>query len=288
MPTVDLAEITRVVVSPNGEIAGYYEVWDLTPHTNVNVWGRVHPGHRGLGIGSYLLNWADQRSLLAVDKAPSGSRVVSRGWVLTKNQLARQLFEAAGYNLIRYNYRMVINLDGPPVEPIWPDGIQIRSAVRDQGEREIYSAVDEAFRDHWGHVERPFEENFQFWLSFWKNDTFDPSLWRIAMDGEHIVGFSLCLDHLYEDEGMGWVATLGVRRPWRKRGLGMALLQDSFGELYRRGRRKVGLGVDAQNLTGAVRLYEKAGMHSDPERQYSVFEKELRPGIDLSIQSLDG
>ena len=61
---------------------------------------------------------------------------------------------------------------------------------------------------------------------------------------------------------MGWVGTLGVRRPWRKRGIGLALLRHSFNEFYRRGKRKVGLGVDAQNLTGALRLYESAGMQS--------------------------
>ena len=60
----------------------------------------------------------------------------------------------------------------------------------------------------------------------------------------------------------------------------LALLHHSFGELYRRGKRKVGLEVDAQSLTGATRLYEKAGMRVD--RQYDVYEKELRSGRDLS------
>ena len=76
------------------------------------------------------------------------------------------------------------------------------------------------------------------------------------------------------------MASLSVRRPWRKQGLGLALLQQSIAEFYRRGYRKVGLGVDAQNLSGAVRLYEKAGMHSDPQLQMTIFEKELRPGKD--------
>jgi ribosomal protein S18 acetylase RimI-like enzyme len=77
---------------------------------------------------------------------------------------------------------------------------------------------------------------------------------------------------------------LGVRRPWRKRGLGLALLHHSFNEFYRRGKRKVGLGVDAQNLTGALRLYEKAGMHVD--QAYDTYEKELREGTEISVQSL--
>ena len=78
--------------------------------------------------------------------------------------------------------------------------------------------------------------------------------------------------------------TLGVRRPWRKRGLGLALLRHSFNEFYRRGKRKVGLGVDAQNLTGALRLYENAGMHVD--QTSDLYEKEMPPGTEISVQSL--
>ena len=83
---------------------------------------------------------------------------------------------------------------------------------------------------------------------------------------------------------MGWVSTLGVRRPWRRKGLGLALLQHSFGEFHRRGKCRVGLGVDADSLTGATRLYEKAGM--EVHRQYASYEKELRAGVDLSTQSM--
>ncbi len=83
---------------------------------------------------------------------------------------------------------------------------------------------------------------------------------------------------------MGFVNILGVRRPWRKLGLGLAFLHHAFGEFYRRGKRKAGLGVDAENLTGALRLYEKAGMHV--HMQFDLFEKELRPGMEISVQSL--
>ena len=135
-------------------------------------------------------------------------------------------------------------------------------------------------------MEHPFEEDYQEWVHWIDNDPdHDPSLWFLAVDGEEIAGVSLCRPRMAEDPEMGWVDSLGVRRPWRRRGLALALLHHSFGELYRRGRRKVGLGVDAQSLTGATRLYEKAGMQVD--RQYAVYEKELRPGKDLSTQSVD-
>jgi mycothiol synthase len=102
------------------------------------------------------------------------------------------------------------------------------------------------------------------------------------MDGAQIAAFALCAD---EQESGGWVHELGVRRPWRRKGLGLALLHHAFGEFYRRTIQNVYLEVDAQSLTGATRLYERAGMHV--ERQSTVYEKELRPGKELSIQTIE-
>ena len=64
-----------------------------------------------------------------------------------------------------------------------------------------------------------------------------------------------------EDTTVGWVGSLAVRRPWRRRGLGEALLRDAFLRFAERGKRSAGLGVDAENTTGAVALYERVGMH---------------------------
>ena len=122
----------------------------------------------------------------------------------------------------------------------------------------------------------PYEQ----WSERFTRADFDPSLWFLAMDGEQIAGVVLCAHH----PDAGWVNTVGVRRPWRKRGLAMALLLHAFGEMYRRGERKISLGVDAQSLTGATRLYERAGMH--PALEAAVYQKELRPGEDLSVQEL--
>jgi ribosomal protein S18 acetylase RimI-like enzyme len=118
-----------------------------------------------------------------------------------------------------------------------------------------------------------------------QDNGYDPALWFLAMDGEEIAGICLNRKTSYEDPEIGWVSTLGVQRRWRNRGIGLALLQHSFGEFYRRGYRKVALGVDSQNLTGALRLYEKAGMKI--LRQFDVYEKELRPGEEISVQTLD-
>jgi mycothiol synthase len=180
---------------------------------------------------------------------------------------------ARGYEPKRHFWRMRIDMgDEPPAAPVWPDGITVRTHVPVADDRAVFEACEDSFSDHWGHVPNTFE----WWMKRTQGETFDPSLWFLALAGDEIAGISLCTNFLE----IGWVSTLGVRRPWRGRGLGEALLRYSFREFHRRGRRTVALGVDAQSLTGATRLYERAGMYVD--RVYELSTKILRDGADLS------
>lgn len=287
-PGFDLERDTRLVLTPQGEIVGYYEVWDIDdPHVHVNLWGRVHPAHTGCGIGSYLLEWAEERGRIAIPRAPEAARVIMVGHCLSMEQSAVDLFLGAGFDLVRYSLRMVILLDSLPPEPAWPEGISVRTLVRGQDEAATLQAVRDSFKDHWGYVDHPFEAELARWEHFMEtDDIFDPSLWNLAIAGGQVVGMALNYPYVDDDHDMGWVSTLGVVREWRRRGLGLALLQHSFHQFYQRGKRKVGLGVDAESLTGATRLYLKAGMQPDPARQWSIFEKEIRPGIELGTQSV--
>ena len=104
-------------------------------------------------------------------------------------------------------------------------------------------------------------------------DDFDPELYKLAEDGGELAGLSMNQWHWSGDPAFGWVGVLGVRKPWRKRGLGRALLLHSFGDFRDRGAARVGLGVDAENTTGAVRLYESAGMHV--VRRMDTYERPL-------------
>jgi ribosomal protein S18 acetylase RimI-like enzyme len=203
---------------------------------------------------------------------------------ISNNDAAHELFKAEDWQLIRHFYDMNIDLDSPVPAPQWPDGIIVRTLKPDQDEEAVYRAIDEAFRDHWGHVERPFEEGFEIFLHYFKNNPYyDPALCFLAMADDEIAGVALCLPKTTEFPDMGWVEDLGVRRPWRKQGIALALLHHAFGEFYRRGIRKAGLGVDGSSLTGAVRLYERAGMHK--ALQFDGYEKELRAGEDLATQA---
>ena len=122
---------------------------------------------------------------------------------------------------------------------------------------------------------------FERWsLQKFDRQDFDPSLWLVAWDGDQIAGFSQNRLRM----GIGWVGTLGVRAAWRKRGLGEARLLHSFDNFYQRGIKTIGLGVDASSLTGALKLYESAGMRV--LREFKMFENELRPGRELAVESL--
>jgi mycothiol synthase len=281
-PDFNLETDVRLVVDPGGQIAGYVEVWDLAePHVKSFVWGRVHPAFRGRGIGSHLIRLSEDRAGQTLTKAPPEARVAVVNDADARNKTAQALFERQGYVPIRHFWRMLIEMDDLPSAPDWPAGITVRTLVRGQDERAIHAAVEEAFRDHWGYLPKPFERWKHLLM---RSEDFDPSLWFLAMDGDQIAGTCLCNPKAIEDPELGWVNSLSVRRPWRRRGLGLALLRHAFGEFYRRGTCKVGLGVDASSLTGATRLYERAGMHV--AREFVRYEKELRPGVELSTQSV--
>ena len=177
-------------------------------------------------------------------------------------------------------------MDTPPSAPRWPDGVSLKPFDATRDLEAVYLADVDAFKDHHGYVEEAFETDFpRFKHHFTQTENYDPSLWFIAWDGDEVAGISICRPYSPEDEKMGWVATLGVRRQWRKRGLGLALLQHSFGEFYKRGNSLVGLGVDADSLTGALRLYKKAGM--SVYSQFDKYEKEIRAGEEISLQSIE-
>jgi mycothiol synthase len=284
-PGFDPAQDICLVFSPEEEMVGYIEVWTTTkPAVHPWIWGRVHPEFGGLGIGTWLLQWAEELASKVLDELPSDLRVALRVGIYRTAKESKKLFEDMGFTQIRSSYEMRIDIDEAPPAPLWADGITLKIADPEKDMQAIYEADRESFRDHFGHIEESFEEGFARFKHFITGEGSDPSLWFLAMDGEEVAGISLCRPNSYSDPALGWVNTLGVRRAWRNRGVGLALLQHSFGEFYRRGNRKVGLGVDAKNLTGALRLYEKAGMHV--HLAFDLFEKTVRSGREISVESL--
>ena len=170
---------------------------------------------------------------------------------------AEQLLRDRGYRVIRSQWVMEIELGiEAPVESV-VEGIEIRPYRHPEDEQRTYEAHEEAFADHWGHHPQTIEQ----WRGFSVDSRdFDPTLWFLAWDGDEVAGYALNAYDRPGDPGYGWVGTLGVRRAWRRRGIGEALLNKSFAALHARGQRHVRLSVDAANPTGATRLYERVGM----------------------------
>ncbi len=198
---------------------------------------------------------------------------------LNTHEPTRLLFEKMKYKPLRHSYIMVAKLDDSLRESKPPDGIII-STYQDYPDLvSIYRAADEAFQDHWGYTQGDEEEGVKQWQHRNENyPDFDPSLWFLAMSGKEIAAIALCTPAVGTDREMGYITLLGVRRPWRRRGLALSLLHHVFNEFYRRGLKWAGLNVDAESLTGANRVYEQAGMKA--VRDIVTYDKELRSGIE--------
>lgn len=244
-------------------------------YVTVSVYGYVHPDHRERGIGASLVAWGERWTRDHIPQAPDNARVVVQHYVNAANEGARELLEFVGYEPVRGVYIMETELDKAPPPPAWPAGISVHAFVPGRAEWAVHEAVEDAFRDLWGRPRNTFES----FVRETDKPSFDPSLWFLARDGEEVCGVALC--KVLGDEG--WVDVVGVRRPWRNRGLGLALLRHAFAEYHRRGVRKVGLSVDAESVTGAPRLYGRAGM--SVKSSYVIYLKELRSGVDLAARS---
>jgi ribosomal protein S18 acetylase RimI-like enzyme len=202
-------------------------------------------------------------------RALSSAHDALRGYSPSVDEVLASAYARAGYRVIRHSFQMRIELPDELDEPTWPEGITVRN-YRPEDELRVYEAATEAFEDHWESHRAPFDEWRRYNV---ERENFVPSLWWVAEDGDEIAGVSQNWWHFSGDKTFGWIGTLGVRRPWRRRGLGRALLLHSFADFKRRGATRVGLGVDAENTTGAVRLYETVGMYA--VRRTDIWEKRL-------------
>jgi len=284
-PVTDL----RFVFAPDGSPVAFVECWmNQEPPVHPWIFGSVHPNHWGKGIGSHILTWAEDHSRLVLDKCAPELRVAPRSGAEAHNKHGLALFEGLGWKHIRSFYRMITDLDAQPEVPTLPDGITIRPYDAETELEAVYLTFVDTFKDHFGFIVPPFEKGLKdFKHNLIEEPGYDPRLWFVAMDGPsgEMAGICICRPEDPEDSESGWVNELGVRREWRKRGLGYALLKHAFAAFYADGKKHAGLGVDASSLTGALRLYERAGMRV--QRQFNQYEKEFRPGKELAVISLE-
>lgn len=251
-----------------GKVVGLMHVYDRRGG-RVLADGYVHPDFTGRGIGSRLLEAAEQRALELDGDVPAGEALTLESAHLVGDPTAPMLFEGRNYERVRTFLRMIGDLRGRTSDPVWPDGLELRAFEPERHGRLVQATVDEAFADEWGYEQRAYEE----WRSHTLEvESFDPDLCPVVWDGDEIAAVSI--NYTKRNGDWGWIGTVAVRPAWRRRGLGLALLHESFRRFVDRGEIAVALGVDSENPTGATKLYERAGMRV--LWRADVWRKELR------------
>ena len=232
----------------------------------------VHPEVRRQGYGTRLLAWAEARARAAVaqgDGGPAG-KAQQFGGGGRDTEPFRAFAAAMGYEPYRYHNEMRRPLADPIREAPLPDGLEVRP-VLPAHHRAIWDADEEAFRDHWDHAE-PVDGDFE---RFFNDPNIDTSMWQVSWDGDEVAGLVInsIVDVENEQTGelVGWLDSVATRRPWRGRGVAGALIARSLQVLRDRGMEIASLGVDIENPTGALGLYESFGFR--PRMQWAFYRK---------------
>jgi mycothiol synthase len=263
LPGVELSEDGWVITDPNGTIVAHALV-SPDGEGKLKSWGVVHPEHRGVGVGSALLDRMEARASERLRGLPGA---VLHTAVTDTDTAGTALVRSHGFAHVRTFRHLRIDLDGSPRDPGEPPpGIEVAGIEPDRDLRRVHAIFVEAFSGEWGYRVVPFEEWFGNEVEV---PSFDPSLWLLATAGDEAAGALTGV--VWGDRG--WVGELGVLAPWRGRGIASALLRRAFATFAARGLPRVMLNVDSENSTGAVRLYERVGMRT--ARAWDVYEKRL-------------
>jgi mycothiol synthase len=256
-PTQDVA-----LVEVDGALVayGWVEWVDTTEGTReFRLGGYVHPDWQSRGIGRRLLAWQEEHA--RTHRAATSERPLNLGtWSSDQNVRKVRLFTRSGYEVVRYFFEMNRpNLDNIEVPPM-PEGLEIRPIGSDRASlKQMWDADAEAFQDHWGGFDAS-DSAFEAWLT---DPMHVPELWVVAWDGNEITGG--VTNAIFAEENAafgrarGWMETVFVRRRWRRRGLGAAIVARALVRLREAGMTSAGLGVDSDNPSGALALYERAG-----------------------------
>jgi len=247
---------------PDGSLAASIVVMERLHGTGarrVFLWGVTHPAHRGRGIGSAILGWGVARGEEILAARPGDLPGLVEAFKEVRLADAVALHEAAGFRPARWYFDMRRDLREPLPAMPHLGGLELRPYEAAWGEL-VRLAHNEAFADHWGSEPQTPE----VWNREFVGDPyFRGDLSLVAFDGEEIAGYAVnyVAEADWEATGVreGWIGQLGVRRPWRKRGLATALLVRSMAAFAAAGLEAATLGVDAENPTGALGIYERVG-----------------------------
>jgi mycothiol synthase len=266
-----------LIAEIDGKIVAYSRLhWqddEMLKQRIYNVFAFMRPEVRRQGIGWAMWKINEARILqIAAGHAHSYPKYF-QSQANDKELGTNALLEKAGFQAVRHGFQMVRpDLENIPDLPL-PAGMEVRP-VRPEDYRKIWDAAIEAFRDHWGFVEPP-EAEYQAYLG---SRLFQPELWQGAWVGDEVAGMVRgYIDHAENAEYhrlRGWTEDISTGRPWRKQGLAHALIARSLKQLKERGMTEGALGVDTQNLSGALHLYESMGFRQ--VQRMTMYRKEIR------------
>jgi len=244
-----LVEVGRTLIG-----YGHTEWWEESGGDclhNINL--HLVEEWRSRGLERAMQHYLEHRTRMVASASPAGVRHWYASKVPETWSARAEMLLALGYTPTRYYYEMQRSLDDDLPEVLMPTGIELRSPLPEHY-RMIWEASVECFRDQQDYVALS-EESYDAWVA---TPDLDPSLWLVAWNGDEVVGGAINVAY-----GGVWGETddLFVRRPWRNQGLGRALLVGSLHLFKARGLTTAGLGVDVENLSGALGLYESVGFH---------------------------
>jgi ribosomal protein S18 acetylase RimI-like enzyme len=233
----------------------------------------VDPAWRRRGIGSWLQGQLEAHAHRLWQTYPSDERRPMLGsWAMNSETAKIALLRRFGFEEARYFFDMVRPSLDEIDEPVLPEGLEFRP-VREDQLKQMWDADMESFRDHWGGFDGS-DESFQRWLH---DPKFDRDLLVVAWDGDEIAGGVVneinAVENAAFNRKRGWLQSVFVRRPWRRRGVGRAAVLRSLQALRERGMTSAGLGVDADNPTGALGLYTGTGF--EVEHRSAAYRKPL-------------
>lgn len=244
---------SRLVFAPDGALVAAAVTPTPPPGGfRVDLMGGVHPQWRGQGIGRELLSWQLTRAAEIHRTEAPGAAWEAHVGMLIGDEDALRLFRRFGMSPVRYWFEMVAPTAPAPATAL-PDGLRMIT-YSPEHEKALHATHSEAFADHWGYQRRDLQE----WATLTVgSDSFLPELSLLAFDGDELAGY--VLSYTDADPTRLYIGHVGVRRPWRRRGLAGGLLAQVLGAAGRTGRTSAGLGVDADSPTGAVGVYERVG-----------------------------
>ncbi len=257
---MDLDRHTAVVEDASGTVVAAGAVTVSPPFDEPVIHAAVPARHWENGVGAAVLAHLERLAEATVGRADGDATPAILVEALPAERGLERWLEAHGYRAARHFWMMRRELDEPVAAPPLPDGLELRR-YEPEAARAIHAAIEEAFRDHWGSQEQSFE-SWLHWIV--EAEGFDPRLVFVAWDDGEVAGACVCEPTFRADPACGLVETLAVRRAWRRRGLGRALLLHAFTEFRRRRTRCVALLVDSEHPTGATTLYRSVGMREEP------------------------